>query len=165
MTMHILEQVKVVTGFVPADMSLAANTGDRVSLQNYNRCAVLLFKRAGTADQDSTLTLTQAKDVIGTGAKALNFTRIDVKQGAQAGIGTFTTITQAAGNTYTEATAAEIQAIWVIDVPADTLDINSGFVCVRADVADVGVNAQLGGLLYLLHDPHHAAAPLPSAIV
>jgi hypothetical protein len=52
----------------------------------------------------------------------------------------------------------------VIDVAAEDLDIANGFDCLKAAVADVGGNAQLGTLLYLLHDPRFATAPLPSAI-
>jgi hypothetical protein len=87
-----------------------------------------------------------------------------VKQGTLTAIGTFTKIVNA-DHDYTEATSAEAQAIWVSDVPADSLDINNGFTCLKAAVADVGTNAQLGALLYLLHDPRHVAAPLPSAII
>src|SRR3954468_13033182 len=164
MTLHILEKLQIVAGFVPVDMSVAANTGDYVSLADYGRCAIVLFKAAGTAGDDPTLILTQAKDVGGTGVKALNFDRIDVKQGTLTAIGTFTKVTNT-DNDYTEATSAEAQAIWVIDVPADSLDVANNFTCLKAAVGDIGSNAQIGALLYLLHDPRHAASPFPSAIV
>jgi len=36
---------------------------------------------------------------------------------------------------------------------------------VRVTVADVGGNAQLGCLLYILSEPRHAAETMPSAII
>jgi len=108
----------------------------------------------------------QAQDVSGTGAKALNFTRVDAKVGAQTGIGTFTTVTQAAGNTYTDAVSAEAQGLFVIDIQADDLDVDNGFDCVQVSIPDTGsAGAQIGCALYLLHEPRYAAATLPSAIV
>lgn len=163
MSLHILEKLQIVGGFVPVDMSAAANTGDYVSLKNFGRCAIVFFKAAGTAGDDPTLTLTQAQDVSGTNVKNLTFTRIDAKQGTLTGIGQFTKITNA-DHDYTEATSAEAQALWVIDIAAEDLDFAGGFDCLKAAVADVGSNAQLGSLLYLLHEPRFITDPLPSAI-
>lgn len=164
MNLHLLEKIQIAAGFVPVDLSGGANNGDWVSLKNYGRCAIVLFKAAGTAGDDPTLTLQQATDVAGAGAKNLTFERIDVKQGGDLfAIGTFATIANA-DHDYTEATSAEAQAIWVIDVKATDLDIAGGFDCIRATVGDVGANAQLGALLYLLHDPRFSSNPLPSAI-
>ena len=74
-----------------------------------------------------------------------------MKQGSDlAAIGAFTSVTQSAGNTYTEATSAEAQKIWVLDIKADDLDVDNGYDCVQASISDVGSNAQLGCLLYIL---------------
>ncbi|MFC5353549.1 hypothetical protein [Azospirillum himalayense] len=164
MNQHFLEKTQVVSGFVPVSMT-SAQTGDYVSLKDYGRCAIVFFAAAGTAGDDPTITLTQAQDVSGTGVKALNFTRIDVKQGTLTSVGTFTTVTQAAGNTYTDATSAEVQKIWVIDVMAEDLDIANGFDCLKAAISDVGTNAQIGCMLYFMHEPRYASGTLPSAIV
>lgn len=164
--MRWLEKMQICAGFNPVDLQTGANNGDWVSLKNYNHLAVVLYKAAGTAGDDPTLTLQQATDVSGTGAKALNFTRIDTKQGASLfAIGTFTKVTQAAGNTYTDDTSAEVQAIWVVEIDAQDLDRDNGFDCVRATVADVGGNAQLGCLFYLLFEARYAGEPAVSAIV
>jgi hypothetical protein len=163
MSLHILEKLQIVGGFVPVDLQTAANTGDYVSFKNYGRCAVVFFKAAGTAGDDPTITLTQAQDVAGTGVKNLTFDRIDVKQGTLTAIGQFTQLANT-DHDYTEATSAEAQALWVIDVKAEDLDIANGFDCLKAAVGDVGGNAQLGSLLYLLHEPRFASVPLPSAI-
>lgn len=167
MNQHILEKIQVVSAFVPLALT-TARTGDYVSLKGYGRCAVVFFAAAGTAGDDPTITVTQAQNVAGSGTvKALNFTRIDTKQGADlTAVGTFTTVTQAAGNTYTDLTSAEVQKIWVIDIKAEDLDIDGGFDCLKVAISDVGTNAQLGCGLYLLHEPrHNVNGVLPSAIV
>jgi len=146
----LAEQMQIVSAFVPVDLGAAANNGDWVSLKNYARCSIVLFKAAGTAGDDPILTVRQASDVSGTGAKALNFTRIDAKVGTQTGIGAFTAVTQAAANTYTDATSAEAQGLFVIDIKSEDLDVANGFDCVQFQVPDIGSNAQLGCALYLL---------------
>ena len=149
---------QIVSGFVPVDMQAGANTGDWVSVENFNNLSIVFFKAAGTAGDDPTLTVTQATDNAGTSSKALNFTRIYTKQGTLASVANFTLTTQSAANTYTDATSAEVQAIWVIGFDADDLDVSSGFTHVQASVADVGSNAQVGACLYLATEPRYAAA-------
>lgn len=164
MNQHILEKLQIVSGFVPLDLQ-TARTGDYVNLAKYGRCAIVFFAAAGTAGDDPVISLRQATDVADAGGKALNFDRIDVKQGADlTAIGTFTQIANTDSD-YTEATAAEAQKIWVIDIKAEDLDIDNGYCCLRAAIADTGSNAQLGTILYLLHEPRYQSAPLPSAIV
>lgn len=162
----LVEQVQVVSAIIPSDLSGAANNGDWVSLKNFARATVLVLKGAGTAGEDPVITLRQAKDVAGTDAKALTFTRVDEKVGVQTGIGQFTTVEQAAANTYTNTASAEAQAVFAIDVLASTLDINNGFDCLQVQIPDVGTNAQLGCALYLLREPRYATnGVVPSAIV
>lgn len=166
MNQHFLEKCQIVAGGVPIALNTAGITGDVVSMKNYGRCAIVFFAAAGTAGDDPTLTVEQCKSVAASSAKALNFTRVDTKQGAAlTAIGQFTKVTQSAGNTYTDGDAAEEQKIWVVDVKAEDLDADNGYDCIRASIGDVGTNAQLGCLLYLLHEPRYAAEPLPSAIV
>jgi hypothetical protein len=105
----LTEEAQLVAAIIPVDLSTAANNGDWVSLKNYDELDIIIFKAAGTAGDDPVITLKQASDVAGTGAKALNFTRVDAKVGVQTGIGQFTKNTQAAGNTYTDLVSAESQ--------------------------------------------------------
>ena len=153
-----VQNSQIVSGFVPVDMQAGANTGDWVSVENFNHVAIVFFKAAGTAGDDPTITVTQATDAAGTSSKALNFTRIYTKQGTLSSVANFTLNTQSAANTYTDATSAEVQAIWVIEFDADDLDVSSGFTPVQASVADVGSNAQVGACLYLATEPRYAAA-------
>ncbi len=159
----LVERMQICAAFGPADLSAAANNGDWVSLKDFDSCAIIFFKAAGTAGDDPTLTLRQATDVSGANAKALDFTRIDVKQGTLTAVGTFTTVAQAAANTYLDLTSAENAGIYVIEVRADELDVANGFDCVQFSVADVGTNAQLGAALYLLRGARYN--PPLSAIV
>lgn len=158
----LAEETQLVSGFVPVDLQ-TAQTGDYVSLKHYRHCSIIFFAAAGTAGDDPVITVTQAQDVAGTGVKALNFTRVDVKAGTLTAVGTFTKVTQVAANTYTDATHAEVQKIYVIDFNAEDLDVEGGFDCLKAAIGDTGIAAQLGSLLYLLSEPRYT--PAPSAIV
>ena len=165
----ILERLNIVEGFPAVLMNSGANNGDYVSLKNYRRVAVVFVSGVGTAGDDPTLTVQQASDVGGTGVKDLTFTDIYRKQAATslAAVGSWTKTTQTTANTYTEATAAEQDLIWVVEFHAEQLDVANGFDCIRATVADVGTDAQPGYLFYLLADPRFSTAPanMPSAIV
>jgi len=157
---------QIVSGFVPVDMQTGANTADVVSMKGYNHLTIIFFKDAGTAGDDPTLTILQGTDVAFATNKALNFTDIYVKQDTLLStVGQFTHNTQAAANTYTDATSAEDQAIWVVEFDAQDLDTDNNFDCVRASVADVGGNAQLGCLLYILSEPRYPQDVQISAIV
>ncbi len=165
-----LEQRQVVIGFGPVDLQTAANSGDWVSLKNYKHVEIHFVSAVGTAGDDPTLTLGQATAVAGTGDKALAV--IDTVYRKQAatdltGTGQWTKATQTAAATYTDTDSAEEFAHWVVHVDADELDVDNDFDCIRATVADVGSNAQLGVLWYELSEPRFPAAPenMLSAIV
>jgi hypothetical protein len=174
---HILEKGTFVSGIVP--VALNTNPGsvsDYISMKGYARCTIIFFKNAGTAGDDPTITVSQAKTVAGGSAKALGFTRVDKKQVAtnQLSTGTFTTSTSssAASNdtfnttngTWTNSDLAEQTALVIIDISVDQMDIDGGFDCLTATVGDVGTNAQIGCLLYFLHEPRYSQATAPSAI-
>jgi len=160
------EQVNVVSGFLPVNMATGANAGDWVSLKNYERCTVIFFKGAGTAGDDPTITIQQATAVAGTGNKDLDcIDKVYKKQDTVLTAETvFTIATQTADAAYTDATSAEDAAIWVIDIMAEDLDQANGYDCIQASVADVGTNAQIGCVLYLLWPARYGSAALPSAI-
>lgn len=160
--------VDVIPGIVPVDLQDAQN-GDYVSLKNAQGVLVLLFKGAGTAGDDPVLTFQQAEDVSGTNVKNLAVvTEHHQKQGTLTSVGAWTRVTQTASQTLSlNATSAENQGLYAIEIEADQLDVDNGFDCIRVNVGDVGGNAQIGGLLYVLHGLRYPAAPanLPSAIV
>jgi hypothetical protein len=96
--------------------------------------------------------LQQAKDVAGTDVKDLTFTTIYRKQAATslAAVTAWTKTIQTAANTYTNTDAAEQDLIWIVEIDPNELDVNNGFCCIRATVADVGGHAQPGYLFYLV---------------
>lgn len=162
----LVEDTQIVMAIVPVDSQTGANTGDYVSLKGYERCTILVIKAAGVAGDDPVITVTQAQDVGGTGVKALNFTRVDSKVGVQTGIGTFTTNTQAAGNTYTDLVSAEAQGIFAIEFKGDDLDVANGFDCLKVAVPDTGAaGAQLLTAIYVLRGARWAGAVASSAII
>jgi hypothetical protein len=165
--LSLLEQIQIVSGFAPVALT-TARAGDVVSLKKYRRCLVVFHKGIGGAGEDPTITLEQGTDVAFGTNKALTFTNIYKKQDptSLADVGQWTKVTQAAGNTYTDATSGEQAALWAIDVKAEDLDIANDYDCIRASIGDVGSVAQIGSLEYLLYDPVQMGAPesMPSAI-
>lgn len=167
---RILEQLQIVAAFAPANLGSGAHTGDTVSLKNYRRCLVLFHKGIGASADDPTITLHQATDVAAGTNKALNFTTIYVKTDLThlSDIGQWTKVTQAAANTYTDATAGESEIMWAIEFKAEDLDINNGYDCLYATVADAGTTTtNIGVIYYILGDPVFAEAPenMASAII
>lgn len=165
---EFLEGGDVVQAFAPVDLSAGDNNGDWVSLKSYDRCAAVLLCAAGTAGDDPIVQLEQAQDNAGTGAKALNFTRIRHKVGATAlaGVGQWTLMEQAPAAAYDTAAidGAENEALVAVEVQAADLDVNGGFNYVRMTVPDVGGNAQLGCGFYLLHAARYKQEVNPSAV-
>ncbi|MGW9058906.1 hypothetical protein [Streptomyces sp. NPDC055733] len=148
--------VDVCVGAAPVDLSSAAVTGKRVSLKGSGGLTIVVFKGAGTAGDDPTLTLKQ--HTANTGGTTSNLAVIDhyyLKSAATlAGTETWTRVAQAAAATIADpggaGTSAESQQVIVIEV--DAAQLADGYTHVSLDVADVGTNAQLGCVLYLRRD-------------
>jgi len=165
MNRHILEKVDIVPAIIPINIG-TARAGDVISMKNWGRCAIVFFKDAGVNNEDVTLTVEQASSVAPSNAKALAFTRVDTKQGAAlTSVGTWTKVTQAAANTYTNTDLGGQQALLVIDIKAEDLDVDNGFDCIRVSSSDAGTATSLGAALYLLHEPRYMKEGGISAIV
>lgn len=177
MNKHILEKGTFRPLIVP--VALNTNPGavsDYVSLKNHQRVSFVFFKAVGTAGDDPTITITQAKTVAGGSAKAgPTISRVDKYQAATnlLSTGPLTTSTPASpatndtfsANTWTNSDLAEQAAMVVIDIRAEELDADNDFDCVTATIGDVGTNAQLGCLFAFLHEPKYGMATQPSVIV
>lgn len=163
MNLHILEKLDLFDGIVPINLG-SARSSDVISFKNFGRMAIVFYKAAGSASEDPTLTVLQATSITPSNAKALNFTEVWTKQGTLSSVATWTKTTQAAGNTYTNATASENQAIWVIDISADMLDVDNGYDCIQVTIADAGSVNQLGTLLFVGHEPRYSLPGGLSAI-
>ena len=161
--MKLVECSQIVAGFVPLDLQTQRD-GDWVRLRDFNHLTVIFYKGTGTDGDDPVVTLEQATDNSGTGAKALHFTDIWRKQAADVQtVAQFTKTTQSAANTYTN-TDGHLQALWVLEIDADMLDVDNGFQYVRVTLNDTGTNAQLGCVLYVLTEARFAEATPPSAL-
>ena len=161
--MKLVEKAQIVAGFVPLDLQTQRD-GDWVRLRDFNHLTVIFYKGTGTDGDDPIVTLQQATDNAGTGVKALTFTEVWRKQGADVqAVGQFTKTTQAAATSYTN-TDGHQQAFWVFEIDADMLDADNGFQYVRATLNDTGGNAQLGCVLYILTEARFAEATPPSAL-
>jgi hypothetical protein len=158
------EAVNVVSAFVPVNLATAGAVGDVVSMKNFDKCSIIILNAAGGVGEDPIVTVEQATDVTGAGAKAVNFTRYAIKNGAAlTSVGTYTVTTMAAGNTVTLSGADQV--VLVIDIEGDMLDVDNGFDCIRVSVSDPGATAQLGCGLYALSNPRFGKSGNVSAIV
>lgn len=159
---QLIEGAKFVQAFPPVDTTGAGQDGVWVSMKNYSKLAVVL-QTGAWAGGTSAVTLEQATDASGTGAKALAFTQYlkaydtdDTPDDAGA-------IVSVASNTYTIGDNANVQ---VIEVKAGDLDVNNDFAFVRVRTATPGANADLIAGLYILYDGNFSGKPttLPSVL-
>jgi len=148
-------------GLSPVDLSVAANTGKRVSLAETTGLTIVLVKAAGTAGEDPVLTLKQHTAASGgTTSNLAVITEYFLKNAAPlAGSETWTKLTQAAAATITDpggaGTSAESEQLVAIRVRPDQLSAGNSYVSL--DVADVGAAAQRGAVLYILDVADHMA--------
>lgn len=161
------EVFDIVPVILPLDLQ-TARSGDWVSLKNAQGAYVVIFKGAGTDGDDPTFTLRQATAVAGTSAKdAAIITEYFEKEGTLTSVGSWTRVTQSAAATIAPGDpSAQSEAIYVTRVETDLLDVDGGFDCITVNSADVGNNAQLGCVLFLLYGLRYGGRPdaLPSAI-
>jgi hypothetical protein len=152
----------IVAGVAPLDLQ-TARTGVRVHMKNASSAMVVVFKGAGTAGDDPTITLKQ--HTASTSGTSANLSIIDhyylKKATSLAGSETWTRYTQSAAATIVDpggaTTSAEEQQILVIHV--DGAELSDGYEWISLDTTDTGSNAQLGAVLYLLCDLTVQRAP------
>ena len=162
--LRLLDIAQIASVIAPVNLATGANSGDYIAMKDFHRVAMIVQAAAGTAANDLTITALQATDAAGTGSKALNFTRIDVKQGADVqAIGQFTEVTQAAANTYTEATNGEEELIYVVDFMPEDLDIANDFTHITIDIAQVGA-AKVGSVVAVAFGPKFGQDPQLSVL-
>ena len=151
-------------GIAPVDLQTAA-TGKLVSLKRATGCTIVVFKGAGTAGDDQTYTL---KEHAGTAdSTGQNLAIIDTwyvkEEPTLDGNEVWVKKTQTAVATQTEADDAEVQQILCIEVDAAQLSDTYTHISLSNDGA--GSNAQLGGVLYILHDLSYPATPANLGVV
>jgi len=165
---EFLESHDIIPAFMPVDLSTATNTGDRVNLQNYDRCLFILIASIGTAGDDPVISAQQHDAATSGNSKALNFTRIRHKVGATDinAVDQFTLVKQSEAATFDTATinGAENETLIAIEVLAEDLDSGNGYTFVSFNVADVGANSQLGAGFYILQGASYVNEINQSAI-
>ena len=158
-----------MAGIVPVDLQ-TAQTGKRVYMGNAARCDIVIFKAVGTAAQDQAWNVQQHNAASAGTSKDLDIVdHYYLKDELTLdGDETWSKITQTAASEIPDAggagTSAEHEQIVVIPIDAAQLDMANGFKWLSIDNDGAGANAQLGGVLYILHGLRYPNAPtlLPS---
>jgi hypothetical protein len=148
MSQNLLDIIDFVPMIDPINIG-SARSSDVVSIKNHGCGLLVFYKAAGSASEDPTLTLLQATNITPSNAKALTFTTLYTKQGTLTSVGTWTKVTQAAANTYTNATASENGAVWAVPISAEMLDVDGGFDCIQVTIADAGSVNQIACVFWL----------------
>jgi hypothetical protein len=152
---RLVEFSRIIPAFGPVDTDGAAQNGPWVSMENYRRCAIVL--RSGAwAGGNAAITLEQAQDEAGTGAKALSFDKYYEVFNAADTPDDQVSETAVSNDTYNFAGADKVH---VIEVRAADLDVNNGFKFLRVRTASPGANAYLIAANYLLYKGGHVAKP------
>jgi hypothetical protein len=157
---QLVHKFKLLNAYGPAVPSSAAP--QYVSLKNYGHLTIILNVLNATTVTGSAVTLNQATAVAGTSAKALGFARMWANTDAAAG----DTLTETAvtSNTFTTLTTNSKRAQYVIEVDAESLDLDNGFDCVQVALANA--TAATITATYVLSGCRHAGnvAVLPTAL-
>lgn len=128
------EQVKFVIGLDPVTPS--TSVPDYVSLKNFERCCIIILVKNATTVTGSAITVKQATAVGGTGEKALSFTKAYRNVDTGAAGGDVLSEFAVSSDTFTTQAVNSKNAMYVIEVKAEDLDVNNGFDCIRAGTGD-----------------------------
>jgi hypothetical protein len=145
---------------VPVNLSGAAATGLPVSLVDCGGVTFVLFKGAGTAGDDPVITVRESQDAAGTGEQDLDVVTSYVYKGdtSVSGNESWVAATQTAGDIDGDGTL-DAEDAGLLAFYIDAGQLSDGFTHVTVDVADVGLNAQVGGVLAIRHDLKVQRAP------
>ncbi len=132
-------------------------TAQYVNMGKYSHLSIVLTVNNGAAPTGSDVSLLQAQDVSGTGAKALAFTRVfralDVANADETLENDVLEEVTVASDTFATDATANQAGMYVIEIEAADLDVNEGFTSVQlvnANGADIvlSANAQMGNPSY-----------------
>jgi len=154
----MVESVKIIGAFPPQDWINVATTAKYVSLKNYDHLTIVI--RTGAIPGGAgAVTVTQAVNVAGGGTpKALAFT----SQWLGTSLSGLLTETAVVANPFLLDTALSPH---VIEIDADTLDVDGGFDCVTVGVATPGAQADHYSGTYYLSGARYKQATPPTAIL
>ena len=141
---NIIGKLNPVHGLGPVTPS--TSTPDYVSLKGASSVTVVIQGLNGSTVTGSAITLKQATAVAGTNEKALSFDTVWQNTDCAAADGFAKTAV--ASNTFTTTNTNSKAFLYVIEVPAESLDTNNSFDCVRAGTGDA-VNTTLSVTYYV----------------
>ncbi len=143
----------------PANYTGAGSTGDVYCLKGYDQIQFVIMTGAWAAGT-AAVTLLQGTDIAFATNKALAFTRMWTNDAA---VGSPILVeTAVAANTFNLDTAL---ATYIIEVDADSLDVDNVFDCIRLDVATPGANNDYYVVIADLYHARYAAAVMPSSVI
>jgi hypothetical protein len=157
----LVENAKLINALKPKDITGAAQNSGYINMGRGKRCCFVI--QGGTwAGGTPAVTITQATDSSGTGAKALSFSRCFTQNDT-----TYTDKpTEVTGLSGSQALIAQASQMLIIEVHAQDLDLANAFNWIRINVASPGANADLLSCLAIVYDLPFAGKPatLPTAL-
>jgi len=157
--MSLLKENAVpILACAPAALTSTSGDGLYVSTKGYRKCQILLVQANATTVTTGAVTLLQASDVAGTGAKALAFTTYWYNHDVTSSTAATLTSATATSNTFNTNTTASKNIMYLIDVAASDLDKTNSFDCLRVDIT--GSAGSYGAVVYTLYDPIYAGSPI-----
>lgn len=168
----LIENGKFVYAFPHGSPSTASCP--YISMKNYNRLTIFLLVDKDSTGATSAITMNQATAVAGTSAKAMNTFFVDsivdaasgTLGGAITAVGDTTASTTVTAGTFTTATTASKNALYIIEVNAKDLDQANSFDCVSLGLGNSSSSTHVViSALYYLRDPRYADALPPTSIL
>lgn len=151
--------IDIVAGVVPVDLGTAASTGKRVGLKGATGVTIVGYLNNGTAAQAPTFTVKEHTAASGGTSQNLAVVSHYYKkeEAALDGDETWTKVDQTAAATVTDADWDDANQV-LVAIEVDASQLSDGYTHISCDVSDPGT-AQVGAVLYLLHDLAYQRAP------
>ena len=161
-----MEGVKIVPGFFHG-LGNAANVADRVSLENYERCAALITINQNVANAD---TITFHKSTAASGGTDDDINAIpnwwyceDVTAGTTADTWTKGAAVLSGATITTSAGDGATTSMYLIDIGADELPEGGvDYKFIEINMGGGGAGGNVTNIIYFLYNPRYAQAVLPS---
>jgi len=145
---------KFVSGWNPIDTTGSAITSDWVNLAgSYGATVVLMYGVAGTTSP--AITLDQGTTAAGASTKTLGFSYVY----SNTATGTSDTLVKTAVTSDTFNKGTTTGQMYLIEIDADTLDVDNGFHYINVDQATPGANACLVSCLIIVHTVYSQDQP------
>lgn len=159
-SLPLIDFTKPVMGCAPAALTSTAGDGDYVSMKNHRRLTIVLAVLNATTVTGGTITLKQATSVAGGSEKALSFSKAwrDIDTDAGDTLAEFAVVS----DTFVTDTTNNKKLLYIMEVDAQTLDIDNGFDCVRVD--STGMANAVGCAMYFLHGSRYLPSIAQAAI-